>query len=457
MKGVNLIKSGDKSNFISSNNDQIEYATSSSGGLAETFTHAATLTEHVQAAYSVGTFLFNKWDGNNDPTNDHVELFAGASWRTASENTITWTGGATTDKVILQKIAHNIRDNINMLADGTYAFDAEYSFLEQMGQAPEVHILTVTARNSGTTTNADDTNDYGDATFDGFRFASTDNATGLSVVNNNGDALATASIIAPSGGVAAVAQVELLEVNRGGQTSANDYFTMSFAIEDPILGEVVHSTSVTYTTSSSDTEEEVTDGLLALVLADASTYVTPALAKDITGAAVDGSDHNFLKLTTKQIPGTDDYYKIVGLTSNVVDNVALFHTLVPTIPKGDIANFSIKTRDIDLGAPGVRKKIYKVYVTYKCTGGSKVTVTYGTDQSNCTNTFDSTKSTNYSLDNGIGTLNTSSGNVAIAELKPTSSINNIYSFQIQLSSTGPVPEDFEINDITVVYRPKRVK
>ena len=86
-----------------------------------------------------------------------------------------------------------------------------------------------------------------------------------------------------------------------------------------------------------------------------------------------------------------------------------------------------------------------------------MSVTYGTDQSDCINTFDSTKSTNYSLNNGIGTLNTSSGNVAIAELKPSSSINNIYSFQIQLSSIEPVPEDFEINDITVVYRPKRVK
>ena len=105
----------------------------------------------------------------------------------------------------------------------------------------------------------------------------------------------------------------------------------------------------------------------------------------------------------------------------------------------------------------MRKKIYKVYVTYKCTGDSNISVTYGTDQGNCINTFDSDKSTNYSLAGGVGTLNSTSARTTVAELKPTSSINNIYSFQIALDSVGVVPSDFEINDITVVYRPKRVK
>jgi hypothetical protein len=47
--------------------------------------------------------------------------------------------------------------------------------------------------------------------------------------------------------------------------------------------------------------------------------------------------------------------------------------------------------------------------------------------------------------------------LAVAELKPESSINNIYSFQLAFQSIANGPEDFEINDITVIYRPKRVK
>ena len=144
--------------------------------------------------------------------------------------------------------------------------------------------------------------------------------------------------------------------------------------------------------------------------------------------------------------------------TQVDDHVGDINSLVPTIPNNPVANFLVKTRDVDLGAPGVRKKIYKVYVTYKCTGDSNIVVTYGTNQGDCANEFSTTLSTNYSAINaGIGTLNTSSGDVAIAELKPSSSINNIYSFQLAFGSVGVVPVDFEINDITIIYRAKRVK
>ena len=49
------------------------------------------------------------------------------------------------------------------------------------------------------------------------------------------------------------------------------------------------------------------------------------------------------------------------------------------------------------------------------------------------------------------------GKEVVAELKPSSSINNIYSFQLGFTSLAPPPSDFEINDITVIYRAKRVK
>ena len=130
-----------------------------------------------------------------------------------------------------------------------------------------------------------------------------------------------------------------------------------------------------------------------------------------------------------------------------------FCEFVPTIPSTTVGSFYFSTKDIDLGAPGVRKKIYKVYVTYRCTGDSNIQVEYGTNQGLINNSFSATDSTNY----GSSTLDTSSGVYQVAELKPSSSINNIYSFQLGFTSLAPPPSDFEINDITVIYRAKRVK
>ena len=100
-----------------------------------------------------------------------------------------------------------------------------------------------------------------------------------------------------------------------------------------------------------------------------------------------------------------------------------------------VANFW-KGKDIDLGSPGIRKKIYKVYVTYKCTGVSGVLLKYLTngnkgDGSDDYSDFDSNKSTNYSTSGGF---TNSSGDWQVAELKPSSSINNIYSFQLSFYS-----------------------
>ena len=63
--------------------------------------------------------------------------------------------------------------------------------------------------------------------------------------------------------------------------------------------------------------------------------------------------------------------------------------------------------------------------------------------------------TNYTSD----TLNSTSSVWAKAELNPDtrSEVNNIYSFALHFISTGTVPTDFEINDITIIYRIKGVK
>ena len=138
----------------------------------------------------------------------------------------------------------------------------------------------------------------------------------------------------------------------------------------------------------------------------------------------------------------------------------------------DDDTFEYKTRDIDFGDPSVRKKIYKVYVTFKTNDGknshsnSNINVYHltnqDTSQGNWTDLgdwtlFDNTKSTNYNTANGLYS-ESDSPDSQVAELIPTSSINNIYSFQLLFRNTnGNVPRGFEINDISIVYRTKSIK
>ena len=135
-------------------------------------------------------------------------------------------------------------------------------------------------------------------------------------------------------------------------------------------------------------------------------------------------------------------------------------------------NFQLTTKDIDFGLPGVRKKIYAVYVNFSSNGGSQVQVTYKTNGSNTAynfaaknNPFDEGGS---SLDDFVSTddstqefgANTSGVN-KIASMKPgtSSEANNINSFKLDFHSDSgqDVDETFTINNIEIVYRAKSVR
>jgi len=119
------------------------------------------------------------------------------------------------------------------------------------------------------------------------------------------------------------------------------------------------------------------------------------------------------------------------------------------------SGFVLRTRDIDFGDPSIRKKIYKVYITYKTGGTTNVQVKYDVDGGTAFNkTFqDGTNFTSNELDND------GSGAWTQSILKPSTSseANNKYSFAIKFTTDGIVPSTFEINDISIVYRTKGVK
>jgi|8_EtaG_2_1085327.scaffolds.fasta_scaffold14897_2 hypothetical protein len=124
------------------------------------------------------------------------------------------------------------------------------------------------------------------------------------------------------------------------------------------------------------------------------------------------------------------------------------------------ANFVYKTKDIDFGQPSVAKKIYKVYVTYQ---GNAAALTCKYAINGDTDTFGQfyiTGSSGSSTNANAADLCFYNGDVGTddwvrAELIPSSSINNAYSFQLIFG--GTLRAAARINDISIVYRQKKVK
>ena len=115
---------------------------------------------------------------------------------------------------------------------------------------------------------------------------------------------------------------------------------------------------------------------------------------------------------------------------------------------------ALTTKDFDFGAPGVRKKIYKVYITYQSGNtATNVHVKYGTNGGATTSEFKAGdnfgNTTTHELDAANGWQ--------VAELKPSTSIKDCKSFQLAITCDGAVPAAFEIDDITIIYRTKPIK
>jgi len=129
--------------------------------------------------------------------------------------------------------------------------------------------------------------------------------------------------------------------------------------------------------------------------------------------------------------------------------------------KGDSRKFEFQTKQLDFGNPHTKKRIHQIYVTYRLntssldSGGAgdiDTDVEYSTDGGNYSGTFDTETSTSYE-----SSFSNTSGNWATASLVPSVAID-CYTFALKISSgTQEVPFDFEINDITFVYRSKRIK
>lgn len=155
------------------------------------------------------------------------------------------------------------------------------------------------------------------------------------------------------------------------------------------------------------------------------------------------------------------YIKYADFNDNAVEEIVTL-SIVDSSHYSETQNiFTYFTKDFDFGSPSVRKKIYKIYITYTTNNdsGVNVNVTYDT---NGGTSFAKTFKGNNDYYNGT-TLAQADG-WQVAELKPTtpSEANNIYSFQLKIctdpsTSTNATTPEFKINDISIVYKTKRVK
>ena len=119
---------------------------------------------------------------------------------------------------------------------------------------------------------------------------------------------------------------------------------------------------------------------------------------------------------------------------------------------------SIKTKDIHFGDPARRKKIYNVRISYKG-DGSAVTVQYAingdTDTVGNFYRLEAGGDSDRSNDDTTPLQNVGTDDWVVGELVPVNPISNAYSFQLIFDGTSAA--DFEINDISIVYRAKNVK
>ena len=140
-------------------------------------------------------------------------------------------------------------------------------------------------------------------------------------------------------------------------------------------------------------------------------------------------------------------------------------------PDASTTNFNFKTKDINFGLPGVRKKVYAVYVTYKANAATQLQATFRTNGASTaryfavkTNPFDEGGSDLDDFGDIVDStveLATTSNVTKIASMKPTTSshANNINSFQLVfVADTGQaVPSTLEIDNIEIVYRVKSAR
>ena len=106
------------------------------------------------------------------------------------------------------------------------------------------------------------------------------------------------------------------------------------------------------------------------------------------------------------------------------------------------SGIEIITKETDFGQPAQRKKVYKLYISYRG-GNPSLDVEYSTDSGANWNAMD------------VDLLETGTSTTYEACIKPNNSISNTKTIMFKIS--GPTSAGFRINDMSIVFRGKAIK
>ena len=312
----------------------------------------------------------------------------------------------------------------------------------------------------------------------------TTESTNPSTANVNIGNISSFTYTQNNDGVAGVSPSWRVSVDRGGQITTGDTYVITaqrpnfatstglrtFAYEVGVDYFIGHPTQTTLdvTTASSNTNN---DNLLTNI--HNALYYQKLKSSNgngwqssvfILGDIAGSSGSKYFDITLKDwVLETFDSlsgFNILTYVDDVALNSGKYYKWTNHLPLDSSNNslyssstIDLETKDIDFGQPGIRKKVYKAYITYKG-GDGNIKCQYQANQSGSW--------TDATVYNASGTASTTAGFLNTsstptrAELKFGTGGNNVYSFALRFSSQGEV-SIFEVNDLTLIYRLKRPK
>ena len=172
------------------------------------------------------------------------------------------------------------------------------------------------------------------------------------------------------------------------------------------------------------------------------------------------SGHSIIHIDNRNPDGSE--YNLTKWENKLYTEKDVYGTVI----EGDLRPLEFLTKEIDFGNPHTKKRIFQVYVTYRLNtlnldgspdgGGTDgiidVNMNYGLDGGAPTTDFDKVASDSYS-----SSFDDTAGAWKIASLV-TDEPTDCFAFQLKITTgTNKVPYNFEVNDITFVYREKTIK
>ena len=427
-KGYNKLPSGTiRSNIISSDQSDFLFLYQMPGSDETTIINDTT--SHTEGTMAFGSI---SWSGGTLAADSYLHFYKDGAWARVSSKISTTT---LTDDA---QIASAIQDAVNGYSS---AYHAEGS-VNALGTGGIVTFLaTASGTDKNTTTQTVDGNTVFAAlsTVQGFD----DNPDGEGSAPFCGLTNANFGTDPVSGGSATTNQATTVKYNRNGSTEDGVKHKITILFYPRGESQLIEGyVNTSYTTSGgSDDDTAVAAGIdAALDAADFSNGMF--IASDELHIS---NSSGQLNLTAKAKNRKFEVFtNVVGATNTGV--IAVFNNLPDNAYS--TGRLDLQTRDSDFGSPGVRKKVYKVYVTFK--NGSNVKPQYAVNGVDTWYDFTTT-------DLGVATDWTQ------AELKPATSSqsNNIFSIKVRLvagsTADGSLVENFEVNDISVIYRVKSIK